>query len=590
MKTKIVQYLHRPNNTELGKGNTHETYMLIPTLMDLCDMFPPNVPTIVNCGGKEYELRSVDGREFRVNQMGPIYSDYDFYSGDEIIFTQVIRQNDSSIFVDINKKNRVVLNVSNNGTEVVNEERLKDYSIGERKYQIPVHDKQSVQQLIISFKEAKHKRSDSPTTTDFFDVLRDDKELDKATYYLAIGENNVIEENVIEKLDKCEYNIVEYDDDYLLEKVNSQKLKDIVVPIASREFDIQSIIGTIKSTNLIYEDDLIKRFVAALLAKPFVILSGLAGSGKTQLALAFAKALCAEDSQLCVVPVGADWTNREPLLGYPNALKDGEYVMPESGALQLMIDAVEHPERPYFLVLDEMNLSYVERYFADFLSAMESHQPIPLWCSKEEEGNISRSVVLPKNLFIIGTINVDETTYMFSPKVLDRANVIEFKVGEDEMNSFLDKTPLVDVESVKGRLANMGEAFVTLASEKDVTSETADNLLKEIFKPLKEVNAEFGYRSATEIRRFMAYAENNTGMDATAAVDAAIVQKLLPKLHGSRKKLSGTLRVLWEICCGEGKEMTRENLADAKYKLSADKVLRMYESANINGFTSFAEA
>lgn len=63
------------------------------------------------------------------------------------------------------------------------------------------------------------------------------------------------------------------------------------------------------------------------MTKPFVILSGLAGSGKTQLALAFARSMAENvDQQLCVVPVGADWTNREPLLGYPNALKQGEYV------------------------------------------------------------------------------------------------------------------------------------------------------------------------------------------------------------------------------------------------------------------------
>lgn len=180
---------------------------------------------------------------------------------------------------------------------------------------------------------------------------------------------------------------------------------------SSNSFSIDTIIKSIKSTGLIYDDDLIKRFAYSLLTKPFVILSGLAGSGKTQLALAFAKALVEnEEEQMRVVPVGADWTNREPLLGYPNALKQGEYVHPDSGVLQLLINSndANNANKPFFLILDEMNLSYVERYFSDFLSAMESHEAIPLW--SEKNGNVKPTINLPKNLFIIGTINVDETT------------------------------------------------------------------------------------------------------------------------------------------------------------------------------------
>ena len=140
---------------------------------------------------------------------------------------------------------------------------------------------------------------------------------------------------------------------------------------------------------------------------------------------------------MCVVSVGADWTNREPLLGFPNALQLDQYVKPESGVLDLLIEAnrTENAEKPFFLILDEMNMSYVERYFSDFLSAMESHEPISLWKGMVEVETIDyvpQKVALPKNLFIIGTINVDETTYMFSPKVLDRANVIEFKIASED--------------------------------------------------------------------------------------------------------------------------------------------------------------
>lgn len=383
--------------------------------------------------------------------------------------------------------------------------------------------------------------------------------------------------------------------EYLAEQLenlfsNKKKLKQI-------PFDVKKAKEFINETGLLYEDDFFKRFVYSLQTKPFVIMSGLAGSGKTQLALAFAKAMVEDEKkQLRVVSVGADWTNREPLLGYPNALKDGEYVRPESGALDLLIECNKetNKNKPYFLILDEMNLSYVERYFADFLSAMESHHNIPLWDAEmDNEEIVPESVALPKNLFIIGTINVDETTYMFSPKVLDRANVIEFKVSADEMANFLDKAPVVDVTFAEGKAANMADDFVKKAAEKVDASTDANDVLKKFFKELKKVNAEFGYRTAAEIGRFISLAKDDMGLEK--AIDAAIVQKLLPKLHGSRKKMVDVLKALFALCVKDGQELNLENVVEVdatlyKYPISADKIARMYNTAITNGYTSFAEA
>lgn len=362
-------------------------------------------------------------------------------------------------------------------------------------------------------------------------------------------------------------------------------------------FSMTSLIENVKKTGLLYEDKLIQRYVCSLMTKPFVILSGLAGSGKTQLALAFARAMSENvDQQLCVVPVGADWTNREPLLGYPNALKQGEYMQPESGVLQIMMRALRNPNKPYFLVLDEMNLSYVERYFADFLSALESHQEIPLWEKPDEcDSEVPAKIALPKNLFIIGTINVDETTYMFSPKVLDRANVIEFKISGVEMEKFLKQNMNVRTDAADGLCANMGQDFVEKATKKDTgNSELAQKTLIDFFKILKKVNAEFGYRSATEIYHFIANAKACAeGMTENEILDAAIVQKLLPKLHGSRKKLEPALKALWGLCMQNEHTtdaITRDNVAFAKFPEAADKIQRMMQTALDNGFTSYAEA
>ena len=370
-------------------------------------------------------------------------------------------------------------------------------------------------------------------------------------------------------------------------------------------FSIKKMIGHIKETGLLYSNNIIKRFAFSLMSKRFLILSGLAGSGKTQLALAFASALVKnKDKQMCVVSVGADWTNREPLLGFPNALQPGKYVKPESGVLDLLIEAnrKENADKPFFLILDEMNMSYVERYFADFLSAMESREKISLWNSntdsdKEIDG-VPQRIDLPKNLFIIGTINVDETTYMFSPKVLDRANVIEFKISSKEMGEFLQEMREIDRDNIIGKAAGMGADFVAKACKKDLAQDSeAVEMLQKFFDELKNVNAEFGYRSATEIFRFICQAKANDDTDKKMTdeeiLDAAIVQKLLPKLHGSRKKLEPVLAQLWKLCfTGAGKDLNiaKENVEKAQYKESADKIRRMYESATANGFTSFAEA
>lgn len=367
---------------------------------------------------------------------------------------------------------------------------------------------------------------------------------------------------------------------------------------AQSNFSIKKIIEYIKETGLLYTSQLIKRVAFSLLSKRFLILSGLAGSGKTQLAIAFAEAFINDDSQLRVVAVGADWTNREPLLGFPNALKKGEYIKPETGVLDLLIEAnkPKNKNKPFFLILDEMNMSYVERYFSDFLSAMESHRSIPLW--DETDKGVPASVMLPNNVFIIGTINVDETTYMFSPKVLDRANVIEFKISSNEMAEFLRAMNPVYRDKVKGKAIDMAEDFVELSRQNELgKSELAQDQLGKFFEILKKVNAEFGYRTATEIYRFISHAQKHDDTDYPMSendiLDCTIVQKLLPKLHGSRKKLNDVLHALWSACF-EG-ELDREtNVFEtdntARFPLTAEKVLRMHKAAEANGFASFAEA
>ena len=356
-----------------------------------------------------------------------------------------------------------------------------------------------------------------------------------------------------------------------------------------------------------YDSELITRYISSLATKPFVLLSGLSGSGKTKLAQAYAQWICKNREQYCIVPVGADWTNREPLLGYVNALNNKEYILPENGALKLLIEAnkEENKNKPYFLILDEMNLSHVERYFADFLSIMESKDQLKLHSDAEDKGIVSSHLNWPKNLFIVGTVNIDETTYMFSPKVLDRANVIEFRVNKDDISKFLDAPTEIDFTNLNGKGAGMGENFIEIASNKEFPKVKTDKLNEKLvlfFEELKKTGAEFGYRTATEIHRLYNQLStlDNTMLEEVK-IDIAIMQKLLPKLHGSRRKLCPILETLASFCVVENTDVLKAFLNNKEtidyktntsvlYPLSLEKITRMYKGAVDNGFASYAEA
>lgn len=408
----------------------------------------------------------------------------------------------------------------------------------------------------------------------------------------------------------------------LLELINLEyyKLNSENIPLINLDFenkkstsmnnlDYKTFYQNSIESKLQFSEKLILRFIASLTSKPFVILSGLSGSGKTKIAQSFVQWICESKEQYKIVPVGADWTNREPLVGYPNGLVAEEYITPDSGVIHLLLEASkeENENKPFFLILDEMNLSHVERYFADFLNIMESNDTIKLYTGKErkclDDLQIPLEIGWPKNIFIIGTVNIDETTYMFSPKVLDRANVIEFRITADEIKDFLANPDIPDLKILRGKGITMAESFLSIASQN--TTVKNDDITKELvslFNQLQHVGAEFGYRSATEIMQLTAKLKTlEPTITDKDCMDIAIMQKLLPKLHGSRSKLVKILIALSGLCVeGINKEDFEKKFEDyykngfdgltIKYPISFEKLIRMYKNVLANGFTSYAEA
>jgi hypothetical protein len=331
-----------------------------------------------------------------------------------------------------------------------------------------------------------------------------------------------------------------------------------------------------------------------------------------------------------IVPVGADWTGNENILGYPDGLLANSYVT--KPALDLILHAADHGDVPHFLVLDEMNLSHIERYFADILSIIESDEGLDLYSGDMTKPETWRKTTagkpvpprlkqLPENLFIIGTVNVDETTYMFSPKVLDRANVIEFRLDPEDLQGFLSSPSKPDLAKLDGKGVIFGKAFVEAAKKPvDIPADVKavyDSEMLMFFKTLQDYGAEFGYRTAYETARFVHYYKllgNHADGDTTwfhGAFDCVILQKMLPKLHGSRAKLGPILKTLWFLCVNESAVRgsnaieTAKNAASstdkqnepsidvpawAPYPLSAEKIGRMWRLLIENGFASFAEA
>ena len=381
------------------------------------------------------------------------------------------------------------------------------------------------------------------------------------------------------------------------------------------------------------------RISHSLLSKAFLILTGPSGTGKTRGAVKLAQQICGECCHE-LVAVGADWTDNRHVIGYLNPLEPGTLdgqvfpIYENTPILDLILQANANPDQPYILILDEMNLSHVERYFADFLSAMELEDKRGALKLHAAGTAVTRTGVLiqgsidfPTNLFVIGTVNIDETTYMFSPKVLDRANVIEIHAEKTAMENLLKGIESSNsVPEAKDYGISFLEAAHAIQTEEehaqvpllpDAVRQAAAAHLIALFGIMKRGRGEYGFRTGKEVMAYLRTAHFLTGPEAAGrtawasgenwreALDAQILQKILPKLHGSRSRLAPLLGALAQYCAtgnevyamehfpGEDGAAPKRGLKDAcdtpnpVFKNSYEKLKRMIDVLVEEQFVSF---
>ena len=354
---------------------------------------------------------------------------------------------------------------------------------------------------------------------------------------------------------------------------------------------INKVENYIKKQGYNYTYNQLSNLYLSLKTKPFTILAGISGTGKSKIIRLLADSINADYTLISVRP---DWNDATDLIGYKNL--DDKFI--KGQLTKTILKAQQNKNKPHLICLDEMNLARVEYYLSDYLSIIESRKKVGQDIITDniveyQENNETIKLHIPDNLYLIGTVNMDDTTFQFSRKVLDRANTIEFS-DVDLDNLFFETNE--EVESL-----NVSNDFLktTYLKTMDIEEEYRE-YAKEVNKKIIEINEilkksqkQFAYRVRDEILFYLVENKKSNLLDEDTAFDYQIMQKILPAINGSEqsvyKVLIDLLNFIFETNDIETVEEAENHLetTTVKYENSAKKIIYMLKGYQNDGYVSY---
>ena len=322
------------------------------------------------------------------------------------------------------------------------------------------------------------------------------------------------------------------------ESLTNSGVNNVVKTTKEEKLFIEVLTNNAQKEGLLYDKNDLINFHIALKSSGLVILSGMSGTGKSKLINLYAKTL-GLNNRFRMIPVSPAWTDDSDLLGYLD-YKNMIYRPADTDLVNFWLKAQDDPENLYIVCFDEMNLARVEHYFSQFISVLENSDDeryIQLYNSNLENrvynsNTYPSKILVRKNVIFVGTVNVDESTFHFSDKVLDRANVIKLKMRSfNELVEVNEKNSLNDIENInfttKDFFENDNKLFTMTKEEL--------NFLDELNSCLKDNNPRMGigYRVISQINQYLSAIPVNIGYSRQEAFDNLIVQRVLTKLRGA---------------------------------------------------------
>ena len=374
------------------------------------------------------------------------------------------------------------------------------------------------------------------------------------------------------------------------------------------------------------EASFFRPYITAIKSKPFLLLAGISGTGKSRIVRELARACWEEDSDeykaqkpknFEMVQVKPNWHDSSELIGYVSRVS-GKAEFVAGDFLKFVAKAWEYQDTPYFLCLDEMNLAPVEQYFAEYLSVVESRKcgedgvvttdPIlkkedaewyfNLTAAITSDENVRKrfnkdGICIPQNLIVVGTVNMDETTFSFSRKVLDRAMTIE--MNEVNLHGGLTKRHESIGKLGKDELVGSAVEGVDVYDDYTDVCNTALSYLQKVNDVLEGTPFKIAYRTRNE---FLLYVVNNLpynkdkdgndlpqGYVIARALDEITSMKILSRIEGDDTKVKDSLLNALSQVIADG----LNTITDEEHPVKSVSVAKLDEMKNRlqSGYTSF---